>query len=125
MLIENPADRNDESMHHVHWAARAGHACVFETEELKAFQQASKAERITAPFCAFGAPVQKYFTVLATPGAAAVLAPIHGLVCTHARHEAHAYGTDAEGGRASTTTAPYPSVLCTVFAHSMLARSLP
>ena len=64
VLIENPADRNDESMPHVHWAARAGHACVFDTEELVAFQKASKAERITAPFCSFGAPVQKYLSSL-------------------------------------------------------------
>ena len=111
VTFENPSDRGDVSQPHVYWEAKAGHASLFNTDELLRFAATSGATRVTAPFCAFGADVQKYFTLLATPGAALVLEPVKGLVCVHRSHPAHAFGVDAEGARASSSTAPYPAHL--------------
>ena len=80
VIFENPADRADKSQPHVYWEEKAGHASLFDTDELKRFRDEHGARRITAPFCAFGADVQKYFTLLATPGAANTTKPIGYLI---------------------------------------------
>ena len=51
VIFENPADRGDKTQQHVYWEAKAGHASIFNTDELLRFAATSGATRVTAPFC--------------------------------------------------------------------------
>ncbi len=64
----------------------------FALDMVREYATAVGATLITTPLCAFGAPWQKYVSVLASPGAAAVLAPAHEFTCAHGWHEAHPPG---------------------------------
>ena len=125
VTVENPSPRMDLGLPHVYWAAKAHHANLFRTPAMVAYRNATGSTEITLPLCACGLDMQKYVTVLATPGAALVLAPLDGLVCTHSSHAEHAYGYTSSGLRAGLQSASYPYVFCVVLACSHLGLSPP
>ena len=96
--IENPADR-DGVLPHVRWEAMAGSASLFRMPYTVAYAEETGSVESTFPLCAFGAPWQKYITVLATPRVARLMAPLHGWVCRCLAHAAHAYGPEGNAQR--------------------------
>jgi hypothetical protein len=125
VTIENPSPRMDMALPHVFWAAKAHHANLFRTPPMLEFAEATGSSEITLPLCACGMDMQKYVTVLATRGAARVLAPLHGLVCTHEGHTEHAYGLTTAGARGGLQSARYPYVFCVVLACAHLRLTSP
>ena len=130
--IEQPSDRCNPDEPRTYWPekARQGHANVFMRPEASVFMRsegdfaldmvreyatAVGATLITTPLCAFGAPWQKYVSVLASPGAAAVLAPAHEFTCAHGWHEAHAHGFIQ-----AALSGQYPSAFCFLLACAMI-----
>ena len=108
VTVENPSPRMDPALPHVVWPAKAHHASLFRTVPVLAYKKATGSVEITTPLCACGLDMQKYVTILATPGAAAVLAPLHGIVCTHGEHAERAYGVTSDGRRGGLASARYP-----------------
>ena len=125
VTIENPSPRMDVALPHVYWPAKAHHANLFRTPPMLEFARATGSTEITFPLCACGMDMQKYVTILATKNAARVLAPLHGLQCTHEHHNEHAYGLTASGDRAALQSARYPYVFCVVLACAHLQLQPP
>ena len=125
VTIENPAPRMDMAIPHVFWAAKAHHANLFRTPPMINYAAATGSVEITFPLCACGMNMQKYVTVMATRRAASVLAPLHGLICTHGDHKEHAYGLTTAGARGGLQSAKYPYILCVVLACSHLGLRMP
>jgi hypothetical protein len=115
----------DMTIPHVFWAAKAHHANLFRTQPMLDYAAATGSVEITFPLCACGMDMQKYVTVLATRRAASVLAPLHGLICTHGDHKEHAYGLTTAGTRGGLQSAKYPYIFCVVLACSHLGLRMP
>ena len=123
--IENPAVRSDLALPHVYWPAKAHHASLFRTKPMLEYAALTGSSEITLPLCSCGLEMQKYVTVLATKGAARVLAPLNGLRCTHPRHAEHAYGLTPTGERGGLKSAKYPYLFCVVLACAHLRLQPP
>ena len=123
--VENPSPRMDLALPHVFWAAKAHHANLFRTKPILDYAAATGSVEITLPLCACGLNMQKYVTVLSTPKAARVLAPLHGLICTCAAHPEHAYGLTSSGERGALMSASYPHVFGVVLACALLQLQPP
>ena len=123
--IENPSPRMDLALPHVFWAAKAHHANLFRVKPVLDYAAATGSVEITLPLCACGLNMQKYVTVLSTPKAARVLAPLHGLVCTCSSHPEHAYGLTSSGKRGALMSASYPHVFGVVLACALLQLQPP
>ena len=106
-LIENPADRGDESSA-AYWARMRDHAPLWLQPAMVALAEATGAELITFPQCHLGALVQKYTSVLCTEEAAAQLADLRGVRCEHEWHAEKAHGRDAHGRGKAEMAAAYP-----------------
>ena len=113
VTIESPSPRMDIALPHVFWAAKAHHADLFRTPPMLKYAEATGSTEITLPLCSCGMDMQKYVTVLATRGAAQVLAPLHGLA-------KRAYGLTTAGARGGLQTAKYPYIFCVLLACSHL-----
>jgi hypothetical protein len=125
VTVENPSCRSDPALPHVMWPAKAHHASLFRTKPVMEFKAATGSVEITTPLCACGLDMQKYVTVLATPSAARVLAPLDGIVCTHGKHAERAYGVTSGGQRGGLVSARYPYLFCVVLACSHLGLLAP
>ena len=119
VTIENPAPRNDADLPHVYWPAKAHHASLFQMPEARGYAEASTSSLITFPMCALGSPMQKYTSILATPGAAAVLSPLDDIQCTHVEHTERAYGALPDGSSASRAAGRYPESLSLLLASAL------
>ena len=109
-IIENPAFVGAQGAAW-RWAAKAHHGSLWLLDVVSALMEITGAEFITFPQCALGAPVQKFTTLLCSPGAAAQLRHLASLRCTH-YHEGHAQlakGFDALGRSRSKLAAAYPA----------------
>ena len=115
----------DMTIPHVFWAAKAHHANLFRTQPMLDYAAATGYVEITFPLCGCGMNMQKYVTVLSTRRAASVLAPLHGLICTHDNHDEHAYGLTSAGARGVLQSAKYPYIFCVVLACSHLGLRMP
>ena len=124
VTIENPAPRNDVSLTHVYWPEKAHHASLFQMPEVGTYADSTNSSLVTFPMCALGLAAQKYTSVLATPAAAAVLAPLDGLQCTHGNHPARAYGTLPEGSSASRAAGRYPASFSRVLAAALAGTAV-
>ena len=122
--IEQPATRSDPDEPRTFWPAKAreGHASVFAMSGgelairmVREYAASTDSRIITTPLCAFGAPWQKYVSVLASPGAAKVLEPAHSYRCSHGSHDAHAHGWGS-----AELSAAYPSSFCLLVACALL-----
>ena len=116
--IEGPADRGNPAVPQAYWKEKAEHASIFQPdhEPVQGYVEDVGAVLVTTPLCAFGMNKQKYIMVLASPGAAEVLAPADELRCTHSSHEEHAYGPD--GG--ALRSGEYPRLFCALLARALL-----
>jgi len=83
---------------------------------VRAYAEEVGAVLVTTPLCAFGAPWQKYISVLASPEAARVLLPSDEYTCTHGTHAAVAYGPDGAAERSGE----YPSPWCHLLGRALL-----
>ena len=80
-VLENPADRGDKENLLLYQVAE--HGPIWHDPHVRALQGACGAESVTFAQCMFGADVQKYTTLLFTPGLAPMLRPLHQMVCSH------------------------------------------
>jgi hypothetical protein len=120
--FENVADRGDPTLP-CFWAERSSMCPLSLVPCVVALMQYAHVIQITVPMCAFAPPdadplpAQKWLTFFATPGAAAVLAPIRYRTCPHGLHAhalaAAAIGRDADGASRAALSAAYPLEACT------------
>ena len=125
VTIENPSPRMDVALPHVYWAEKAHHASLFRTKVVQDYARDTASEEITTPLCACGLDMQKYVTVLSTPGVAAGLQPLNGIMCAHDDHPETAYGVTEDGRPAAALSARYPWVFCVCIACAHLRLSPP
>ena len=125
VTVENPAPRARVALPHVYWREKAHHASLFDTKPMRSYAKSTASVLITLPLCSCGLDMQKYVSVLATPAAALVLAPLDGLECTHTSHAERAYGTRSDGVPGGQQSAVYPPVFCAVLACAHLLLTPP
>ena len=104
--IENPADHGDPS--HPAIFVHPEHAPLWLMPDVLSLGRHASCRSVSFPLCAFGARVQKWTTLLYTPGFAAGLDDFSLLRCTHRRHDDRAGGDLANGVWNSKATAAYP-----------------
>jgi len=116
--LENPSWRGDPDEPRTFWAEKSGHASIFmrsggefAIDMVREYADEVRAVLVTTPLCAFGAPWQKYISVLASEGAALVLRPAGEYVCTHGGHEAVAYGPGGAAARSGEYPSPWSHLL--------------
>ena len=105
-VLENPADRGDPN--DAKLFINADHAPLWITPEILALRKACNAGFATFPMCAFGAPWQKYTSLMFSAGFDTFLAPLSQLMCDHDRHELPAGGKHDKGAWRSPAAAAYP-----------------
>ena len=117
---ENPADRGDPALAGLGLYNEPDHFPLWLEPVMVRLQQRFAALQLHFPQCFFGSPFQKWTTLLASPGAAALLAPgLARAVCLHARHEQRARGYDQYGEPNAPRAAAYPPGM-----HAFLANTL-
>ena len=123
VTIENPAPRGDVTLPQVYLEAKAHHANLFRTRPVLDYAAETRSVEVVVPLCAFGAPMQKYIMLLASPDLAGGLAPINGIICEHANHKETAYGVTSTGRPAALDSGRYPYAFNVVLA--CVHRGLP
>ena len=112
-IIENPADRGDPRSP-LFWIK--DHGPLWLMPEIRSLVQATGAQRVTFPQCAYGAPTQKYTTLLYSPSLHQLFQAMGELKCTHSRHGRRAGGEgDGRGNWNSRSTAAYPKEMNRAF----------
>jgi len=107
---ENPIDRGDPTLAYLGAYSEPDHFPLWLEPTMRRLQDITDAQQLHLAQCYFGSPFQKLTTLLASPGAAALLAPgLARAVCLHERHESVARGYDAAGGSNSIKAAAYPA----------------
>ena len=117
-VIENPADRGDPSSKLFRWRWRR-HVPLWLMPRIVALRRRTKGVEVTFPQCRMGGHFQKWTTLLASPRAAARLAPLTSLECTHERHARVAEG------EAAKQAAEYPARLAETIAAAALDEEPP
>ena len=105
-IIENPADRGDVSVPDLF--INATHGPLWLMSAVCALTRQTSAKAVTFAMCAFGAPWQKYTTLMYTAGFDAWLDVLRERKCEHSTHEKLAGGTKTKSGWNSNETAAYP-----------------
>ena len=106
-LVENPADRGDGRQSDLFITAE--HAPIWLMPSVQSLAGRASTRLVTFPMCAFGAPWQKYTSIMYTPGLEHWMAPLAKLACTHSTHGRIAGGdVDARGKWNSAEAASYP-----------------
>ena len=120
--LENPIDRGDDSTPHF---IDARHGPIWLMPEMLALSSVASTESVSFPLCAFGAPVQKLTTLMATPRLAALLRPLGSLRCTHVTHASNVGGSQVDGNWTSAAHAAYPADLNLYLARVLASLVLP
>ena len=106
-LIENPADRGDPTEQSLF--INAAHGPLWLVAAVCALSRHASTKVVTFAMCAFGAPWQKYTTLMYTAGLSSWLDVLHERRCEHSSHEKIAGGTKTKsGGWNSNEAAAYP-----------------
>ena len=116
-VIENPADHGDVNL--PGFIPGSDHAPLWLLPAVLEFETRAGDSKVTFAQCQYGAPYQKYTTLMYSPGLSTQLGPLANLLCTHTSHGQLAGGLKSTDGWNSKATAAYPPDLCL-----MLARSL-
>ena len=126
-IIENPADRGDESMVGVYDADYADHGPMWLLPVMRDLRAKTNARSSTFAMCMLGAPAQKYTTIWYSPDLTE-LDPLDSLRCIHTadEHVARIEGRGGDGTWTSASHSAWPKKLCEVIARSIArARPLP
>ena len=119
-MLENPADHGEPGTRW-YWPNKAEHASLWDMPSIKSVIAATSAVRRTFAMCAFGAPYQKYTTILFGGRLAQLSAPLDSRVCIHtSTHKVRLNTVDAQGNHTARLAAAYPAALCRELAR--LAR---
>ena len=106
-IVENPADRGDQSEPNLYLHADHGSLWVFPL--MLSFIKRTGARTCTFAQCMFGAPFQKYTTLMYSAGLAPLLDPLDRWRCTHSTHAEQVGGDKDENGEwLSARAAAYP-----------------
>ena len=106
-IIENPADRGDLTEPSLF--IDAAHGPLWLMAAVCALSRHASTKVVTFAMCEFGAPWQKYTTLMYTAGLSSWLDVLRERRCTHTSHEKIAGGTkDKSGGWNSNEAAAYP-----------------
>ena len=106
-IVENPADRGDHSEPNLYLHADHGSLWVFPL--MLSFIKRTNARTCTFAQCMFGAPFQKYTTLMYSAGLAPLLDPLDKWRCTHSTHAKQVGGEKDEHGEwLSARAAAYP-----------------
>lgn len=118
-VIENPADRGDDSSSLFSDEFRE-HAPLWLMPSVQDLVQDSDAHVwVTFPQCALGSEFQKWTTLLADGPAAESLQSLSRLRCSHERHKKVARGFDSDGRSNSMEAGKYPPQMCREIATRM------
>ena len=117
-ILENPADRGDPAEKTIYLSDR--HAPLWKHPTVISLQAGCAARLCTFAMCAFGAPFQKYTTLMYSAGLAPLLDSLDRLRCTHKSHANQVGGGRNDNGRwDSAGAAAYPADF-----NLLLARGL-
>ena len=105
-IIENPADRGDVSKPELF--INAMHGPLWLVAAICALTKQTSARAVTFAMCAFGAPWQKYTTLLYSAGFSSWLDVLRERTCEHTTHAKIAGGTKTKSGWNSNEAAAYP-----------------
>jgi hypothetical protein len=106
-IVENPADRGDQSEPSLYLHADHGSLWVFPL--MLSFIKRTGARTCTFAQCMFGAPFQKYTTLMYSTGLSPLLDPLDKWRCTHSTHSEQVGGDKDEHGEwISARSAAYP-----------------
>ena len=121
-IIENPPDRG---MRDTPYYLHPRHCPLWNLPVITELTSLVGTELITFPQCAFGAPFQKYTSLLSSPGLAVALRPLGRLACNHAKHDEIAGGTrDDRGEFTSFRSTAYPLELNFLFARILASLAI-
>ena len=121
-MLENPSDRGDRDSP-AWWARYADHAPLWLQPSIQEAAAQTGARPRTFAQCAFGAPWQKWTTILHSVGMDPFLAALDTHGCDHGRvpHAAVAHGRDEAGRARAEEAAAYPPRLNTFLAEVLRA----
>ena len=127
VIIENPAARSGPPIGAAaaYWHSKRDHGSMWHTGVARRTPRPA----FTFAQCAFGAPVQKWTTIVASPAMAASLAGLHRRGCQHGaqRHPQQAHGRDEAGNARAERAAAYPramnAFLAAAAAHAVATRA--
>ncbi len=116
-VIENPADHGDVNL--PGFIPGSDHAPLWLLPAVLEFETRAGASKVTFAQCQYGAPYQKYTTLMYSPGLSTQFGPLANLLCTHTSHGQLAGGLKSADGWNSKATAAYPPDLCLMLAKSL------
>ena len=127
VMIENPAARSGPPVGEAaaYWHSKRDHGSMWHTAAARRVPRPA----FTFAQCAFGAPVQKWTSVVASPDMAASLVGLGRRACQHGaqRHPQQAHGRDADGSARAERAAAYPramnAFLAAAAAHAVATRA--
>lgn len=115
IMIENPADRGDESSP-AHWPRMADHAPLSRQPDMVAWREETGAKVVVLAQCEFGAQWQKYTEVQCSADILQEAQVRLARRCTHTHHAEHSYGRHANGAGKAEQAAAYPRGLSAALA---------
>ena len=118
-IIENPADRG---VRYSVMFLNERHCPLWLLPRVQAFALETKAGSANFPLCAFGAPWQKFTTLLFSPGLMSELSCLSLLRCSHTRHTQYVGGYRSTDGFSSSAAAAYPTDFNSFVAHAIDAQ---
>ena len=117
-IVENPADRGDQSEPNLYLHADHGSLWVFPL--ILSFIKRTGARTCTFAQCMFGAPFQKYTTLMYSTGLSPLLDPLDKWRCTHSTHSEQVGGNKDENGE----WLPARAAACPPDFNMFIARAL-
>ena len=119
VIIEFSADLGDVSNARYGTARFAEHGSFWQLDAVSQLKADFGLVLISAPFCFWGSPFRKWFSLLCSPRIAKEIRWFEQLACTHSKHACAARGFDSEGRSLSRRSGEYGPEWCRDIAHAV------